>query len=288
MTVVDTSSDSELVRLLSTIQELSEQLSQNRSLATSLYTTTGTVKTQATHAQTGFVLRRFNLDKTKEAYDAELQRMNASLVSDNQNLQHDNKQLGILIREYEQTLESVMSAFRTRARDVQEHELAFIRDYESKLLKKESENLLRALTTSTSESVSLARMSRALRKLMRLLNGEDALSSASGSPSPDGASSPANEAFEFDEGRKDDRALEQEIELARLQKENIVLRRMLNLQLPESEYRGSGVESIGTVDLHRHLVPRPSSMIQRGEKLGGMRGTVGPYGTYKRRPGQAL
>ncbi|KAI6044828.1 hypothetical protein EDC04DRAFT_2560725 [Pisolithus marmoratus] len=281
MTAVDASNDSELVRLLNTIQELSEQLSQNRSLATSLYTTTGTVKTQAAHAQSGFVLRRFNLDHTKEAYDAELQRMNASLLSDNQTLQHDNKQFGVLIREYEQTLENVMSAFRTRARDVQEHELALIRDYESKLLKKESENLLRALTTSTSESVSLGRMSSALRKLMRVLNGEDA-PPHSGSSSPDSASSPENEMFEFDEGRKYDRALEQEIELVRLQKENIILRRMLNLQLPESEYGGWGV---GTADPHRYPIARPPSSIQQKKMLGGLPGTVGPYGTYKRRPG---
>lgn len=48
-------------------------------------------------------------------YDAELERMNTSLAAENQTLQHDNKQLGALIREYEQTLESVMSAFRRRA-----------------------------------------------------------------------------------------------------------------------------------------------------------------------------
>ena len=48
-------------------------------------------------------------------YDAELERMNASLAAENQGLLHDNKQLGTLIKEYEQTLESVMGAFRTRA-----------------------------------------------------------------------------------------------------------------------------------------------------------------------------
>ena len=55
------------------------------------------------------------LSISPEVYDAELERMNASLAAENQTLQHDNKQLGVLIREYEQTLESVMSAFRTRA-----------------------------------------------------------------------------------------------------------------------------------------------------------------------------
>ena len=41
--------------------------------------------------------------------------MNVSLAAENQGLLHDNKQLGVLIKEYEQTLESVMGAFRTRA-----------------------------------------------------------------------------------------------------------------------------------------------------------------------------
>lgn len=50
-----------------------------------------------------------------DVYDAELERMNASLAAENQGLLHDNKQLGALIKEYEQTLENVMSAFRTRA-----------------------------------------------------------------------------------------------------------------------------------------------------------------------------
>lgn len=50
-----------------------------------------------------------------DVYDAELEHMSTSLAAENQTLQHDNKQLGALIREYEQTLESVMSAFRRRA-----------------------------------------------------------------------------------------------------------------------------------------------------------------------------
>lgn len=50
-----------------------------------------------------------------DVYDVELERMNASLAAENQGLLHDNKQLGVLIKEYEQTLESVMGAFRTRA-----------------------------------------------------------------------------------------------------------------------------------------------------------------------------
>ena len=41
--------------------------------------------------------------------------MNAQMTAENNTLQNDNKQLNALIKEYEQTLENVMSTFRTRA-----------------------------------------------------------------------------------------------------------------------------------------------------------------------------
>lgn len=50
-----------------------------------------------------------------EDYDAELERMNSAMLAENQALQHDNKQLNALIKEYETTLETVMGLFRQRA-----------------------------------------------------------------------------------------------------------------------------------------------------------------------------
>jgi len=50
-----------------------------------------------------------------EEYDAELERMNLAMLAENQALQHDNKQLNALIKEYETTLETVMGLFRQRA-----------------------------------------------------------------------------------------------------------------------------------------------------------------------------
>jgi uncharacterized protein YaaN involved in tellurite resistance len=50
-----------------------------------------------------------------EAYEAEIERMTASLVAENLALANDNKQLSSLIKEYEQTLEGIMTSFRTRA-----------------------------------------------------------------------------------------------------------------------------------------------------------------------------
>ncbi|KIM58151.1 hypothetical protein SCLCIDRAFT_1100857 [Scleroderma citrinum Foug A] len=42
------------------------------------YDLINSAENQATHSQSGFVLRRLNLDKTNEVYDADLGRMNAS------------------------------------------------------------------------------------------------------------------------------------------------------------------------------------------------------------------
>ncbi|KAH7885338.1 hypothetical protein F5I97DRAFT_1810686 [Phlebopus sp. FC_14] len=280
MTIVDNSGESDLTRLLGTIQELSEQLTQNRALSISLHTSAGVVKTQAAHSKTGFVLRRFNLDKPQELYDAELERMNSSLTAENQALQHDNKQLGTLIREYEQTLESVMSAFRTRARDVQEHELALIRDYESKLLAKESENLLRVLSGSTAESASLGRISATLRHLMRVINGEE-------TPGTGSRTLGIAEDFEFGEREEEDWALERECELARLERENAVLRRMLGLEVPEQESGSrTGTASVGVSGQQRTSVVRLPGGLAHKKMLGGAPGTVGPFGTYKRGAGR--
>ena len=55
------------------------------------------------------------LSPPEEVYDAELERMNAAMSSENQALLNDNRQLSALIREYEHTLENVMATFRTRA-----------------------------------------------------------------------------------------------------------------------------------------------------------------------------
>lgn len=51
----------------------------------------------------------------KEQFESELERMNAQIMIENQRLQHENKQLSTLLKEYEQTLETVMAKFRTQA-----------------------------------------------------------------------------------------------------------------------------------------------------------------------------
>lgn len=41
--------------------------------------------------------------------------MTSVIAGENQALQYDNKQLNLLIKEYEQTLETLMTTFRKRA-----------------------------------------------------------------------------------------------------------------------------------------------------------------------------
>jgi arginyl-tRNA synthetase len=69
-----------------------------------------------TQGRTSFEIRvLINNSHPAEAYEAELERLNAAFIQQNGDLQNDNKQLAALLKEYEQTLETVMSKFRTHA-----------------------------------------------------------------------------------------------------------------------------------------------------------------------------
>jgi hypothetical protein len=236
MAIVDSNHEQEIVnmnQLWGIISELSEQLNQNRSLAVSLYGQADVVNSQAVHGQTGFVLRRFNPDKPKDVYESELERMNAAMMADNHALQRDNKQLNGLIKEYEQTLENVMSAFRNRAREVQEKELTLIRDFESRILSFQDEDSTKQLIASTSQSESLARLSRSFRQFMRSVGGEDADKNL-----PNGANQMEDfEAWSASSGT--DWALERECELSRLERENEELRRMLGADVRDPPVEGN-------------------------------------------------
>ncbi len=50
-----------------------------------------------------------------ETFESELERSNAQIIIDNQTLQQENRQLSSLLKEYEQTLETVMAKFRNHA-----------------------------------------------------------------------------------------------------------------------------------------------------------------------------
>ncbi|CEL54583.1 hypothetical protein RSOLAG1IB_07187 [Rhizoctonia solani AG-1 IB] len=251
--------EGELSRLWSLVCELSEQLNNNKAATASLQAQANALKGQAIHNGTGFALRRFNTDLSKEVFESELERMNAAIVIENQTLQHENKQLNILLKEYETTLETVMTKFRNQAHAAQQHELNLTRHYETMVLQLQAQTQAVVLGASTNHSQTVSRLSNLLRLLLRSFSGEDATFDPSALPDPRALCDPShpdhakaveqlenlpsketlvsdsNDTEETD--ARSDWALEREIEICRLEQENDTLRRLLAIHtgqpLPE-------------------------------------------------------
>ncbi|TDL17834.1 hypothetical protein BD410DRAFT_793870 [Rickenella mellea] len=270
--------DEHLAKLATVISELSDQIHRTRTLATLLVSKSASIKSQAVHSTTGFVLRRFNVHLSQDEYNVELEKMNSSLATENHSLQHDNKQLNTLLKEYEQTLETVMSAFRGRALDVQLRELSIARHYEAQLLARESRSMEDQLSANSALSVIVARVSQRLRKVIRSMNGETPSSGTTpasllltdvdgGDFSVGGAGGGEREPEVWGATEDSDWALERECELERLAKENEELRRMIGLEpagITFSSHRASSIlpRSLGS--------RRPTGFgLRLGEKASG-------------------
>ncbi|WVQ75551.1 hypothetical protein IAR50_005178 [Cryptococcus sp. DSM 104548] len=165
--------EEELYRLWSLVGELSEQLSNNRALVTQLKARADNVQGQAVHVGTGFPLRRFNVDISAEEFQTELEAFSSHLVLENQQLQHENKQLNALLKEYEQTLETVMGKFRGIAHTSQQHDLSLHSYYTHLLQTLQTAHSSAQLHDSTSLSLLLNRLSTLLRSALRSMQGED-------------------------------------------------------------------------------------------------------------------
>ena len=130
---------------------------------------------------------------------------------------------------------------------IQERELSLIRDFEMRLLAREEENANAELQTNIIVSDAVSRISNLLRQLLRAQGGEEADSQV-----------PADEAEEREPwtlGQAAEQALEREIELARLEKENEELRRMLGMipsqPRPDSGEMHAGFDSRRAEHLHQ-------------------------------------
>jgi len=213
-------------------------------------------------------LKRFNVDISKEIFESELERTNAQMIIENQTLLQENRQLSVLLKEYEQTMETIMSKFRSHAMAAQQHELTLTRHYESLIAARENSLLNSDLSANTTVSHSLQRISENLRGLLRTLAGEEAdlpdtseasnAASAAGSESDDGRGLHQTEEELLDGllGRED-WALERENEIARLEKENEELRRMLGIDRASAEANGWLEDEARELLLRRHI---PSSL----------------------------
>jgi len=152
--------------------------------------------------------------------------MSALLSQENASLQNDSKQLSLLLKEYEQAVESVMSSFRTQAHASQTAELSMTRFYEQLLANRDGEIAAHHLLANATISRSLARISQLLRDTVRAANGEGPRKEEeAGKREGRGYTTPAISLSD------EDWSLERECELVRLEKENEDLRRLLGLGL---------------------------------------------------------
>lgn len=162
----------ELQRLWALVTELSSQLSSNQTLCQSLQAQADELKGQALHSGTGYTLRRFNLDISKEKFESDLERINAQLVLENQALAHDNKQSNLLLREYEGILETIMAKFRSFSHATQQHTLALTQHYESLLANHAHDSERAELRANTALSEHLVHLGSLVRTALREIDGE--------------------------------------------------------------------------------------------------------------------
>ncbi|KAF8628270.1 hypothetical protein AX15_004038 [Amanita polypyramis BW_CC] len=231
--------ESDLARALQLILELSDHISRNQKIAASLQSQTMALKDQTKNTTSGFALRRFNVDLSKETFESEPERKNAQLIIENQSLLHENKQLNMLLKEYETTVETVMSKFRNHALAAQRHELTLTRHYEVLIHARETHAQSFDITSSIQTAQSLHRITFLLRSLLKCLSGEDSSQSDSLYPdsehyphSLEASALPSVDLTELEllvEKIGDDWASQRETEIARLERENEELRKMLKV-----------------------------------------------------------
>ncbi|KAK7686562.1 hypothetical protein QCA50_010162 [Cerrena zonata] len=182
--------ENDLVKAWQLLHELSEYNTHNQKLAANLHNVTHNLKGKATDVSSGFALRRVNMDISRETFESELERTNAQIIIENHTLLHENKQLSSLLRDYEQTMETIMARFRSHAHAAQQHELTLTRHYENLLLTRETSSVQLDFSSNTAVSASLERLAMCLRGLVQTLAGEEPGSS---SPQPWRLPSPAQQ-----------------------------------------------------------------------------------------------
>ena len=174
-----------------------------------------------------------------------------------------------------------------------------MRDYERKILLRETEQLSKTLDRDTSLSASLHRLSQLLRAVMRSLHGEDPDSMPTPSPNPPLPDTPTAlqpqhhiiNSLEIDAEEEDEEepvdereaqlaaaewALERECELARLELEN----RMLTQLVAEHEGVVSATSGAEVRELPRlSALPKLPARLKK-RQLGGK--DIGPFGMFKK------
>ncbi|ETW86807.1 hypothetical protein HETIRDRAFT_306225, partial [Heterobasidion irregulare TC 32-1] len=226
--------DNDYIRACHVLDEISDRLLANHKQASALLAQARGLKAESADLHSTFNLRRFNVDLSKETIESELERTNARTIIENHTLTQENRQLSMLLKEYEQTMETVMSKYRSHALAAQQHELTLTRHYDA-LLAHESHFVI-----DPNLGPSIRRLERGLRALQLSIAGKDPahfhLDSAA-SPAP--ATEPRAEPSDEDEGDEPfDWTIARELEIARLDAENTRLRAVLGINREALEALG--------------------------------------------------
>ncbi|KAL1762524.1 hypothetical protein FB107DRAFT_253778 [Schizophyllum commune] len=222
---MDARYDHELARVWQLVAQLSEQLAINQNVTATLQSQVDALKAEAAEAGHNLRLRRFNTDISKETFESELERTSAQIIIENQTLLHENKQLASLLKEYETTVETIMNKFRNHAIAAQQHEHTLTRHYETLLASREQQSQSTDLTAHTNMARSFHRLSYHLRNLIQTLAGED----------PDARPPHEEDLLSLVQKLESlplpssDWAVEREVEIARLNAENDMLRQALGI-----------------------------------------------------------
>ncbi|KAF7794339.1 hypothetical protein EIP86_005473 [Pleurotus ostreatoroseus] len=208
--------DNELIRAWQLLHELSESNARNRDLAIGLHNVADVLKT----------------------FESELERQNAQIIIENHSLLHENRQLTGLLREYEQTMETIMDKFRGHAIAAQQHALTLTRHYENLLMTRANMSMQADYTTNPAVTSSLQRLSESLHALLHSMSGEEFSNhraSQSDSSQPEESEEQLLDRLLEDQ---EDWAHERETEIARLEQENEELRKILGIDKTTAEARG--------------------------------------------------
>ncbi|KIK70469.1 hypothetical protein GYMLUDRAFT_118309, partial [Collybiopsis luxurians FD-317 M1] len=236
--------DGDFVRLWHLISELSDQLSHNQKITKTLLGQSNVLKSEAAETNSGFTLRRVNVDLSREFFESELERTNAQIIIENQTLKHENRQLSMLLKEYESTLETIMVKFRNHSLAAQRHESTLTRHYEALILARQTQDISSELASTANMTQSLQRISRYIRDLLLAMAGDLHLdpntAEHDGYVDPaevlaliDTLAGPDKDSPYLDLQLGPDWASERESEIARLEKENEQLRKILGID-PET------------------------------------------------------
>ncbi|SNX86628.1 uncharacterized protein MEPE_05337 [Melanopsichium pennsylvanicum] len=274
----------DMQRLWSLIEDLTNQLQANRQLCESLQQQADQLRGQAIHSGTGFALRRFNTDLSKEKFESELEALNAHLVKENLGLSHENKQQALLLREYENTLETVMAKFRSFSHSTQHHTLQLTQHYESLLAQTSHNAAEQTLAAETAFSGTLTHLGGLVRRAMQSLDGQvsdnveeeeyddhspsKAKRGWSQHPKWYGSGGYTGKATDPVAMRADD-ALEQLTEEERLRMENETLRELLGLKHKGDALLSTtaGADGASQTGVHASSVSNPVSTVERRASL---------------------